>query len=803
MVIFFIYGLYSIYEVKNVANITRTIYNHPLVVSNAALQAKASVTKMHLNMKDAVLFHHSSNSQQYIDAVNEEEEEVHRQLDIIKNNILGDEGRAIESTARQLFDEWRPIRNEVIELLKKQQHENAANITIRKGANHVAKLNYAIEKLTDFALGMASKFVKQADDVNDKATIITIVFLLISITVTGAVALLTVKRASAAAEMLRKSEKLFRTMFEQAPLGIAMVDSLTGRISESNARFAEIASRTREEINATDWMSITHPDDIQEDLDNMSLLNAGNIDGFDMQKRYIRPDGSFVWINLTVAKIDTEDTTHPFHLCMIEDITQRKQTEKKLVAEKEHLVIARKRTDELLLETLKQREELKVANEGLEEQSKELKSSNEELEEKTKSLEQQKIAIFEAKQEVEQKVEALANASKYKSEFLANVSHELRSPLNSLLLLVSCLADNNEGNLTSDQVEQVGIIKSSGTELLYLINDILDFSKVEVGQLDINEDVISLEPFCHSLGASFAMQASEKGLDLRVECDSCMPQFLLSDEQRLRQIIKNLISNALKFTKDGEVVLTIKPLDHQAIAFSVRDSGIGIPPDKQQAIFEAFQQADGSTTRKYGGTGLGLTISRKLAGLLGGSIEVESEEGKGAVFTVTLPTKGVAEKSQEYAEEALFSEEPASINIEEQEPFDSAYDERYLNRLSGRTILVVDDDMRNTFAIAALLKQAGIKSVIAQDGMLATDRLSENHDIDLVLMDMMMPGMDGYEATRRIRSMDSYKKLPIIAITAKVMEGEREKCLAAGANDYMAKPLDKDRLFEMIGKMLC
>ncbi len=776
-----VYGLYSIYEVKQVANLTRTIYNHPLVVSNAALQAKASVTKMHLNMKDVVLFYSQTKSERYIEAVNKEEVQVYRQLDIVKKNILGDEGKALESMARKLFDEWRPIRNEVVELVKQNQFKQAANITVGKGANHVAALNSAVERLTNYALGMASKFVKQADEVNNNATTITLIFLLISIAVAVVVALFTIKRASVAAEMLRKSEKLFRTMFEQAPLGIAKIDSLSGKIYEANARFAEIAGRTKEEISATDWMSITHPDDIQEDLDNMSLLNAGKIKGFDMQKRYIHPDGSFVWINLTVAPIKKEIRNHPVHLCMIEDITQRKQTEQNLAAEKERLTKARKRTDELLLETQKQREELKAANEGLEEQSKELKLSNDELEEKAT---------------------ALANASKYKSEFLANVSHELRSPLNSMLLLVRCLADNGDGNLTSDQVEQVSIIKSSGTELLYLINDILDFSKVEMGQLDINEDVISLEPFCHSLGTSFAMQAAEKGLNLKVECDSELPQFLLSDEQRLRQIIKNLLSNALKFTSDGDVVLDVRSVDNDTIAFAVCDSGIGIPLDKQQAIFEAFQQADGSTTRKYGGTGLGLTISRKLTGLLGGSIDVKSEEGKGSVFTVILPTKGVTEKSQEYVEEALFTEEPASINIEEQEPFDSVYEKRYLNRLSGRTILVVDDDMRNTFAISALLKKAGVKTVIAQDGMLATDRLSENHDIDLVLMDMMMPGMDGYEATRRIRSMDSYKKLPIIAVTAKVIEGEREKCLAAGANDYMAKPVDKDRLFEMISGML-
>lgn len=777
MATFFIYGLYSIYEVKHVSSITRTIYNHPLVVSNAALQAKASVTKMHLNMKDVILFHSVSKSQQYIEAVNEEEKQVYRQLNIIKKNILGEEGRDLESAARKLFDEWRPIRNEVIELVKTNQLENAANITIGKGADHVAVLNKAIAKLTNFALGMASLFVKQADDVNDEATIITIVFLLISITVTGIVALMTVKRASAAAEMLRKSEKRFRTMFEQAPLGIAMIDSLAGKLYEANARFAEIAGRTRQTMVTIDWMSITHPDDVQEDLDNMSLLNAGKIEGFDMEKRYIRPDGSFVWINMTIAPIKSEDTTHPFHLCMIEDITARKQAEQIIAAEKERLAIARSRTDELLLETQRQREDLKAANEGLEVQSKELKASNEEL---------------------EQKASALANASQYKTEFLANMSHELRSPLNSILLLASCLGDNKGGELTSEQMEQAGIIYNSGRELLCLINDILDLSKVEVGQLDINENVISLEPFCHSLRISFAMQAAEKGLDLRVEYDLTRPQFLLSDEQRLRQILKNLISNALKFTTNGEVVLAVQPVGDDSIAFAVRDSGIGIAPEKQQIIFEAFQQADGSTTRQYGGTGLGLTICRKLVGLLGGTIEVESEVGQGAVFTVYIPIKTVTGNTQAQEEDSLLAEEPPDITSKDKEPFDLLHDEQYMQKLAGKTILVVDDDMRNTFAIGALLKKSGMIAVLAADGGQALQRLAENSDIDLVLMDIMMPSMDGYEAISRIRSMDSYKELPIIVTSVKAMGEEREKCLAAGANDYLAKPVEKDRLFEMI-----
>jgi len=478
--------------------------------------------------------------------------------------------------------------------------------------------------------------------------------------------------------------------------------------------------------------------------------------------------------------------------------------------------LIRNRTNELLFKTQqqshelqRQQEELKSSNEELEEQtselqkskqlmqeqSEELKASNEELEEKTESLQRQKIEIAQAKDKVEQKARELASSSRYKSEFLANMSHELRSPLNSLLILARSLADNDEGNLTSEQVEEADIIHNSGTELLHLINDILDLSKVEAGQLDIHEDTISIEPFCQSLAASYTALAADKGLDFRVETNSALPALMVSDEQRLGQILKNLISNALKFTTEGEVVLAVEPKDDDTIAFAVRDTGIGIPPEKQLAIFEAFQQADGSTTRQYGGTGLGLTISRKLAELLGGAIEVESEAGQGATFTVKLPG-GMLNVEDECRMLKVEGEQETTRHDSDASNFKIQFQDSTFN------ILIVDDDMRNTFAIGNLLKKAGLTVVMAADGLQALKRVEENPDIDLILMDMMMPNMDGYEATAKIRAMDEYKDLPIIALTAKAMGEDRRKCLDAGANDYLAKPVEKEPLLEMMGRML-
>lgn len=507
----------------------------------------------------------------------------------------------------------------------------------------------------------------------------------------------------------------------------------------------------------------------------------------------------------------------------------------------------RQRTNELLAETQRQsqelqsqQEELKTANEELEEQtvelrksqqrlreqSAELKVANEELEEKNQRLQEQKGIVVKAKAEVEQQAEQLALASRYKSEFLANMSHELRSPLNSLLILARSLADNQEGNLSQEQVEEAEIIHKSGTELLHLINDILDLSKVEAGKLTIHNDEIRLRPFCKSICSSFMAQAREKGVALNCDCNPVLPEVFISDEQRLGQILKNLLSNGLKFTREGKVCLSVSQ-DKGKLVFRVRDTGIGIPVDKQQAIFEAFQQADGSTTRQYGGTGLGLTISRQLTELLGGTLTVESEEGEGSTFTLILPLANEEDQISHFDVKGGDDSGVSGLglrvkdkdNFEDQHPnFERFTEDSWIKRtddngkgtvsqlgkekLAGKKILVVDDDMRNTFAFSGLLRKAGLTTVLAADGIHALDRLIETPDIDVVLMDMMMPNMDGFETIREIRQDERFKDLRIIALTAKAMSGDRQQCLAAGADDYLAKPVEKEELLAMILKML-
>ncbi|MGN6179266.1 MAG: response regulator [Mucilaginibacter sp.] len=713
-------------------------------------------------------------------------------------------------------------------------------------------------------------------------------------------------------------------------------------------------------------------------------------------------------------------------------------------------------------ELMNKTEMLEASEEELRVQQEELRSINAELEEKASLLEEKNQAIEEARQAINVKVDELETTGRYKSEFLANMSHELRTPLNSILVLARILKDNKTTNLTEDQIKYASVIFNAGNDLLTLINDILDLSKVESGKLELQIEDVKVSDIVKDTGMLFNELAANKKIKF-TQSVSGVPEAISTDKIRAEQVLKNLLSNAFKFTPDGgEVTLNVLPGNKpQTISFSIKDSGVGIPKDKQKVIFEAFKQADGSTSRKYGGTGLGLSISRELSALLGGFISVSSEPGHGSEFTLTLPykinhqtaypaeeiqlpvmenidvediklkpaVKKAADKDpliviveddknfaailQDYARghgyksvmvhngaeavtvicenmpdavildimlpgkdgwqilkelkqsedtaaipvhlmsandtssnraqkegaisflkkpidtaaldklftdmkqsgtefkqillvedhrvqsQALkdmmqaqgiavdqafdgesafrmlneneyqcvildlnlpdisgldlldkiknidkFAELPVIINtameldkssvnrlmqyanamvVKTNKSSDRLIDEvnLFLNKISeaktkpaqavknmvmnkgkealkGKKVLVVDDDMRNIFALSSVLESYDFIVDIANDGEEAITKLEDNPDIDIVLMDIMMPKMDGYEATRYIRKQSKWNKLPVIALTAKAMKDDREKCIAAGANDYITKPVDIDRLIALM-----
>jgi len=468
----------------------------------------------------------------------------------------------------------------------------------------------------------------------------------------------------------------------------------------------------------------------------------------------------------------------------------------------------------LLKESQVLTEELQSQSEELQLQQEELKTFNEKLEEQYKYSEQRAEKLETMKTALEGKAQQLEESSTYKTEFLSNMSHELRTPLNSLLILSQILTENQDGNLTPSQVEYMETIFSSGNELLTLINDILDLSKVEAGMLSINPEVVGLGEVKDYVEQYFLPVARQKKLDFIVQMDEDLPDTLCMDEPRLLQILKNLLSNAFKFTAIGSVSLQVRRAEEQVVAkndifqnaesvlaFSVMDTGIGVPKHKQDLIFEAFQQANGTTARKYGGTGLGLTISQKMAKLLGGYIELDSVEGKGSTFTLYLPSQSFEKENSGIScvEAAVaFDDSPAPGVETVVRVTDQSQRVDGNERLEGKKILVVDDDMRNVFALTAALENQNMQAIFAENGREGIEALQKNQDIDLVLMDIMMPEMDGYEAIQSIRQIPEYVSLPIIALTAKAMKNDREKCILAGASDYISKPVNLEQLFSLI-----
>ncbi|USK59207.1 ATP-binding protein [Peribacillus asahii] len=412
----------------------------------------------------------------------------------------------------------------------------------------------------------------------------------------------------------------------------------------------------------------------------------------------------------------------------------------------------------------------------------ELQSQSEELQ-----LHHNELVCMNAK--LEEQAKQLELTSNYKSEFLANMSHELRSPLNSLLVLANLLAENTKGNLTEQQVIFADTIYKSGNDLLQLINEVLDLSKIESGKIDIIPSEVLLKNICVFVERQFLPLARQKGLHLSIQLEENLPETIWTDQYRLQQIIRNLLSNAIKFTAEGMVTLYVHQVHmNKTIAFSIKDTGIGIPKEKQQLIFQAFQQGDGTTSRKYGGTGLGLSISQDLASLLGGNIKVESDSGKGSIFTLYLPiyeTSNVKEAAA--AIEVIDENERKTVALDQEDAL-----------FIGKKILVIDDDMRNIFAITSALENKQMKIVFAQNGKDGIDVLKENSDVDLILMDIMMPEMNGYETIYAIREMTEYRKLPIIALTAKAMAHDKEKCIEVGASDYISKPVYIDQLLSLM-----
>lgn len=629
---------------------------------------------------------------------------------------------------------------------------------------------------------------------------------------------------------LKGADRAYRVLIENMNEG-ALTLAADGVILYANQRFAEMLKTPLKKVIGSVILTWIAPGR-QEILQSLFRKNG------DQKRReqfeLTASDGTLMPVSLSVSNLPITET--PVSLCLVAtDMTEQKRRDAMVASEKmayELLAATRQSEQKLEQRVIERTKQFEAANKELEEKTQrlqaseeklkahqeELQDTNEELEEKNKLLDRQKKEVELAGIAIEKKAEEVAVASRYKSEFLANMSHELRTPLNSLLLLAQGLSQNREGNLTPKQVEFSQIIHGSGTDLLNLINEILDLSRIEAGRLDLQLGTVRVSDLADSVQASFRHVAEEKGLDLDVVVDEDVPGEIVNDRKCIVQIVRNLVSNALKFTEKGKVTVTFSHLswadghwedgkgkivhlrmtgdgspktDDLFLSVAVSDTGIGIASELQKNIFKAFQQADSGTSRKYGGTGIGLTISRKLAHLLGGEILLESEPGNGATFTLCLPVTEPGGRKISAGDKSTVSRHDKKkqmiLNLHETDVL-----------FKDQKVLIVDDDMRTTFALSNILAAKGMHTLKADNGDRALRLLDQEPDVDLVLMDIMMPVMDGYETMGRIRAQERFRSLPIIVLTAKAMPEDRAKCITAGASDYLPKPLDEGRLISMV-----
>ena len=550
------------------------------------------------------------------------------------------------------------------------------------------------------------------------------------------------QEVAAQKRLLGESESWFRTLAAFSPVGIFRTDS-AGACTYTNQRCQEIYGQDFEDALGDGWASSIHPDDKQSVFAEWKRTAMSGTE-FSLEFRLQQSDGSIRFVHARARCVVPDDSAQTGFVGCVEDITERK-----------------------------------LAGQQLEDALQEVTRAHQQLERQTHELQRQNDDLLQAWDRAD-----AANQSK--SHFLANMSHEIRTPMNGIIGMTELLLDTP---LSSGQRENLDTVRLSADALLRIINDILDFSKIEAGRIELDPQPFRLRTMFADAMIPLAVRARQKHLKLILSIADDVPDGLVGDFGRLRQVIINLVGNSIKFTADGEVAMVVQMESCTAqcarLLFSVRDTGIGIPEDKQSLIFEPFCQSDGSTTRTYGGTGLGLPISRQIVRALGGDVLVDSEIGSGTTFHFSIVLPLTAELADEDPETAPAERVPVAAV-----------------RAQFRILLAEDNEVNQMVAVG-LLKKMGHSVFVAGNGRLALEAI-QRETFDVVLMDIQMPVLDGFSTVGELRQqeMGSGNHLPVIAMTANAMVGDRERCLAAGMDDYVSKPIRSSVLGDVISRVL-
>ncbi|MEW5820247.1 MAG: response regulator [Cyanobacteriota bacterium] len=911
LVLFLIFSYFIINRISYLNGFTIKITEHPYQVSASAIEASKNVVKIHRDMQQIMLSSNKVELNQLINEINATEKEVYKDLDIVREQILGEKGKKIEQQVRTLFNEWKPIRDEAIKLIIKDKAREAIELTSTKGESQANRLETKLTELSQISSNNVKSLNEQSKEILNSSissiiasiigiTVISIIIaLFITMSITKNIALLQnamlkgtateedIKGKNEISDMASVYNKLINKLIEQdwRKTNLARLSSMMQGQRDLVLLTKELLSELANITNAQHCVFYIMNDSNNEkhlkllasyaykerkNLSNKFKPGEGLVGQCALEKQrilitnvpedYIQISsglGEARPFNIVVLPVtfekeikavielasfsDFNDNTLEFLEQFTENIgitintieanTRTEDLLRKTQTQAEELKIQQEELKTVNEELEVQQEELKAANEELQVQQEELKTANEELEEKAYILDEQKKHIEVKSRDIEkskvileQKAQELALASKYKSEFLANMSHEIRTPLNSIMILSDMLSENKENNLTSKQIEFAETIHTSGSELLTLINEVLDLSKIESGTMNIEVSDITFKNLKDWSERGFQQIANSKKLEFSINLNENLPEYINTDHNRLQQILKNLLSNAFKFTEHGKVDFNIDVATkgwnianetlnkvNQVIAFSVVDSGIGIPENKHNIIFEAFEQSDGTTSRKYGGTGLGLSISRELAKLLGGEIQVKSTVGEGSTFTLYLPVKYNPQEILSKREDQIIQEakhttsEHISIlskhNIASEEisltlPA-GIEDDRESIQPDDRVILIVEDDVRFAKIVLEHVREKGFKGLVALQGNAAI-HLANLYKPDAITLDIQLPDMDGWTILDMLKHQSSTKHIPVNIIS---IEDEIHRGMKMGAFDYLMKPATSDRLYEAISKI--
>ena len=752
-------GVVAIWSVTDIAELIDKLCRHPLAVSNAVFDANGNLIAIHRIMEEVVLVDDSAAIDMFVVQVDEHEQQIYNDFAIVEERFLGDKEQVEE--VLDLIRDWRPFRDEVIGLMRNGKQSQAVAITKGKGAEHIALINQKMEDLIEFASGKAAEFRASAEQTSARAITTACASVVAAVVLSLIIPVVTLRslrrevrerrRAEEAEGARRKAEEAEWTQRQQANELARTNRDLETEITERKQAEAELRKFSMAVEQSPTTVVITDIDGTIEYVNprftevtgytadealgqNPRLLKSGKMS---------RDSYRLMWETLRAGKVWRGE----FH-------NKRKNDE--LYWEAASISPVRNSEGEIT----------------------HFLAVKEDITERKRNEEQ-----------LRQAKEAAMAADLAKSEFLANMSHEIRTPMTAILGFSEVLMGSE---MDQEQLDAAATIKQNGEYLVRIINDILDLSRIEAGKLEVEHIECSPSQILSEVVSLMRVRANAKNLPLEIEYDGPIPQTIQSDPTRLRQILINLTGNAIKFTEVGKVRLVARLLDAESddpkMQFEVVDSGIGMTGEQIAKLFKPFSQVDTSTTRKHGGTGLGLTISKRLAGKLGGDIAVKSTPGKGSTFAVTVATgrlDGV--KLLDNPTEARLPTDPVKKPAGPTAKLDCR-------------VLLAEDGPDNQRLIAFLLKKAGAEVAVAENGQIAHDLAlaarDEGTPFDVILMDMQMPVMDGYDATSKLR--EAGYTGPIIALTAHAMTTDRDKCLNAGCDDYTTKPIDRKDLIQMV-----